>query len=142
MGKMEGGGLLYRLFSKRSTSAGGPAGQTSGKKDGACNTVEQATGGIQFAASFVRRCRLVSGEGCVCTDLETKDEGVSVDEYRVATLTVSAHTTTTITPTNHCRHEPSSRFLGRNMRRIVALNLPPYKIKQFAASAILVLFDA
>jgi hypothetical protein len=60
---------VYRLVSRRRLGKGGPAGAIRGYAVGAYTTLERGTCGIQLAAFLVRRCRLCSGDACLCTVL-------------------------------------------------------------------------
>ena len=64
-----GGGRLYRLSSSKTLGIGGPAGEIRGYELGDSKTAVRTTGGIQFAALFVSRCRPGSGTECLCTVL-------------------------------------------------------------------------
>jgi hypothetical protein len=58
----------------------GPAGATRGEKVGARSTTEVAGAGIHVAASFVRRCRLISCGECLCQVLIAYEETLTAEE--------------------------------------------------------------
>ncbi len=94
---------------------GGPAGAIRGYEVGASSATVRTTGGIQFAAFFVRRCRLCSGAECLCNALEAYPDELTGEQYRVATLTASDATArTTMTAEELLRHRPS-RLVSRNI---------------------------
>jgi hypothetical protein len=64
--QQEGGGRLYRLSSRRTVGMGSPAGAIRGYEVGASKTDVRTTGGIQLVEVLVRRCRLCSGDECLC----------------------------------------------------------------------------
>jgi len=67
---------LYKLSSRRALGMGGPAGAIRGYEVGASKIAVATTGGIQSAALFVRRCRLRSGDVCLCKVLTADADGL------------------------------------------------------------------
>ena len=57
---------MYKLSSSKTLGMGGPAGAMRGYEVGASRIAVATTGGIQSAAVLVRRCRLRSGDICLC----------------------------------------------------------------------------
>ena len=77
-----------------------------------------ATGGTQSAALLVSRCRLGSGDECLCKVLAEESKELCEEQYRVATLTTSNETATeTMTTAQFLRHR-FSRLVSRSIFKV------------------------
>jgi len=82
--------------------------------------VEQATGGAQVAALFMRRCRLGSGDECFRKlQAELRSPGVTV--YRVATLTVRVQMANRTSAAHQHRCRESSQFISASISAFIRL---------------------
>jgi len=76
------------------------------------------TGGIQFAASFVRRCLPRSSDEWQRDAVALDAGAVSGELYRVATLTASEHTAIITTSAHQRAHRPFRRLVKLSISRL------------------------
>jgi len=90
-----------------------------------------ATGGTQSAALLVSRCRLGSGDECLCKVLAEESKELCEEQYRVATLTTSNETATeTMTTAQFLRHR-FSRLVSRSIFQGYRITVfVPYKTRR------------
>lgn len=117
---MRGGGREKRFSSKRRLGAGESTGTIRGQNLGACKTARLKTGGIQLAAFLVSRCLFASDDTWAWMTFTPCDEMLREELYRVATLIVSEHTSTSTIRAQQSPPRRSPKYVGRNISGAVS----------------------
>jgi hypothetical protein len=126
---MRGGGREKRFSSKRRLGAGESTGTIRGQNLGASKTAKLNTGGIQLAAFLVSRCLFASDDAWVWMTLTVCEAMLQEELYRVATLIVSEHTSTSTSRAHQDLAPRFPKYVGHNISEAVSNSARFYHTK-------------